>query len=512
MASTDAATGNRFRLALIGRLAARRRRGRPRRRPILARRESRDQLAQLGVAHLAPLGRHALEGAERALQLGFGERETERIDAARKARAARELAQHDLAADRVADQHRVEHLVGLAVLEHAVLMDARGVAKRIAADHGLVGRHPEARARGHLAGERVQRREPQAGHGAEPRAVHMQRGGDFLERRVAGALADPVDGALHLPRARGDRRQRVGGGEAEIVLAVEGDRGVLELGHARAHAADHRVHLIGRRAADGVGQVQRARAGREHGARQLGEELRVRARGVHGRELHVVGELARAAHHRRRHGDHLRARLAELVRELHVARVHEHVDARRARAAQRLAGGGHVLRHRARERAHAGVLHLEGDRPHGGRLLRRVHREARLDHVDAEGVEARGDLRLVVGAEADPGGLLAVAQRRVEDRDAPEGRAGWARAGVSRRSVRTFGIGSHGVLLVVAHARSAAGRSHASRKARKHEAPSGLRGGRGLRVALRALAHSRPAKEQAEGQQVPRGSLHREAE
>jgi hypothetical protein len=46
---------------------------------------------------------------------------------------------------------------------------------------------------------------------------------DLLERRVAGAFADAVEGALDLRGARADGRQRVRDRQAEVVVAVGGE-------------------------------------------------------------------------------------------------------------------------------------------------------------------------------------------------------------------------------------------------------------------------------------------------
>ena len=54
--------------------------------------------------------------------------------------AAGVLAQHDLRGF-LADRRRVDHFVGLAVGEHAVLVDAGLVRERVAADDGLVVLH-----------------------------------------------------------------------------------------------------------------------------------------------------------------------------------------------------------------------------------------------------------------------------------------------------------------------------------------------------------------------------------
>ena len=64
------------------------------------------------------------------------------------------------------------------------------------------------------------------------------------------------------------------------------------------------------------------------------------------------------------------------------------------------------------------VLGALGDLVDGGEVAVRGDREARLDDVDAHGVEQLGDLDLLLVGHRGAGALLAVAQRRVEYDDA----------------------------------------------------------------------------------------------
>src|SRR5918996_1672904 len=86
----------------------------------------------------------------------------------------------------------VHDLVGAALLEHAVLVDAGLVGERVATDHGLVRLHRVAgEPRDHAARARqLAGVEP----GVEPVLVpaRAQQHHDLLQRAVAGALADPV--------------------------------------------------------------------------------------------------------------------------------------------------------------------------------------------------------------------------------------------------------------------------------------------------------------------------------
>ena len=60
---------------------------------------------------------------------------------------------------------------------------------------------------------------------------------------------------------------------------------------------------------------------------------------------------------------------------------------------------------------------LGGDAAHGFGVGRRGNREPGLDDVHAKRIELTGQLQLLGRPEREPGRLLAVAQRRVEDAD-----------------------------------------------------------------------------------------------
>ena len=63
-------------------------------------------------------------------------------------------------------------------------------------------------------------------------AAGSQRHDDFFERAVAGPFADAVDGAFDLAGAVLDGGQAVGDGQAEVVVAVDADHGLVDVRHA----------------------------------------------------------------------------------------------------------------------------------------------------------------------------------------------------------------------------------------------------------------------------------------
>src|SRR5271169_4926570 len=68
------------------------------------------------------------------------ELDPEARDARCEPRAPRELTEHDLRSMRIADHGRIDPLEGLALLQHAVLMNSGRMAKCVSPDDGLVRR------------------------------------------------------------------------------------------------------------------------------------------------------------------------------------------------------------------------------------------------------------------------------------------------------------------------------------------------------------------------------------
>ena len=168
-------------------------------------------------------------------------------------------------------------------------------------------------------------------------------------------------------------------------------------------------------------------------AADLGEERRSERVASSAENSTSSAVLGRRAHARPHALEHLRGLELELAGHVQRARRDEDVDPRAARAGDRprrrpRCRPARCVRARRRSRRSlpaATALHaLE--------VARRRDREAGLDHVHAEPLELRRDLRLLVRLKRDAGRLLAVAKSGVEDRDP----AGWQRSSSSSRPVR----------------------------------------------------------------------------
>ena len=172
--------------------------------------------------------------------------------------------------------------------------------------------------------------------------AHFQRHHDLFERRVAGALADAVDGALDLARARLHRGQRIGDRQPEIVMAMRRQDGASR--RCAADGREHALDVVRQRVADGVGQVDGGGAGVDRRFGDLAQEIQIAARRILGRKLHVVAIGARVRHGGGDLLEALRARDAQLVFEMNVGGGEKHVNARPRRLRQRRPGAIDVRR------------------------------------------------------------------------------------------------------------------------------------------------------------------------
>ena len=338
-----------------------------------------------------------------------------------------QLADRQLAAR---EPHRLgrHDLVRQRVLDDAVLVDPALVGERVRPDDGLVRLDREA---GQVADEAAGRRDVLGRHAGgelgELRRPRPEGHDDLLERRVAGALAEAVDRDLDLARPGLDGGERVGRGEAEVVVAVDGDRRVPP--DEVDDAADEGPELGRDRVADGVGDVDRGGPGADDRLVDLEEELGVGPGGVLGRELDlgVAAELlAAVADPADGLGEGLLAGQLELVLEVDVGGRDEDVEVGALGDLDRLDRLLGVAVAAAGEGGDRDALGLLGDPVDGLPVARRGGREAGLDDVHLEADELAGDLELLGGGQAGAGRLLAVAEGGVEDAD---GAGGDERAG-----------------------------------------------------------------------------------
>ena len=296
-------------------------------------------------------------------------------------------------------------------------MDAGLVRECVRADDRLVGLHHESGDGGNQprGADDVFGIDP--GHEGQGVVAGAQRHHHLFQRRIAGPLAEPVDGAFDLSRARPDRGQRVGDGESQIVVTVGRKDRLVAVRHALEQHGDQRPELLRHRVADGVGNVDRRRPRLDRGLDTAAQEIMLGARAVLRRPLDVVGMVARVGHAVDDRPVHLFRLHLEL--EFHVQRAgrNEGVDARPPRRLQRFAGPVDIVPRRACQPAHHGFPDHGRDLADGFEIAIGGDGEPGLDHIHPHLLEQFGDAQLFVEIHGGAGRLLAVAQCGVEDDD-----------------------------------------------------------------------------------------------
>ena len=161
-----------------------------------------DDAAQIAVADDLAVLTERNDGAVDLVDFARGDVQAERVAAPLNRVPAGMPAEHQLLG-LLADVLRPHDLVRARVLQDAVLVNAGFVGERVASDDGLVGLHGlVGEPREQLARlEEPGRLDP--GLERQPILPHAHRHHDLFERRVAGPLADAVDGA---PRPGGRPR------------------------------------------------------------------------------------------------------------------------------------------------------------------------------------------------------------------------------------------------------------------------------------------------------------------
>ena len=133
---------------------------------------------------------------------------------------------------------------------------------------------------------------------------------------------------------------------------------LVDAAHVLAQVAEQLGEFIRHRVSHGVRNVHRGGAGFDDGFDHLREEIELGARGIFGRELHVLAEFARDLHALDRGADDFLLRHVELVLAMDGAGGEEHVDAMLRRGLQRPGGELDVAAVAAREAADDRALHL----------------------------------------------------------------------------------------------------------------------------------------------------------
>ena len=292
---------------------------------------------------------------------------------------------------------RIHDLVGLAHLEHAVLVDARTVGEGVLADDGLAALHVQsAHAADNARGFQNFPRVHVGVQLSEKVGARFQCHDHFFQRGIAGAFADAVDRAFHLSRPGLHGGQRVGHGQAEVVVAMHADDGVVDVADVVLQISDQRGVFLGHGEADRVGNVDRGRARSDDRFDNLREKFRLGARSVLRRELDILAmRLGQSCAVGGEAQDFL-MRFFQFVLAMDFRGGEENVDASAFPGRfDRGRGRFDVLGHTTGQSGNDRSFHIRGDALHRLEVALADHGKPRLNDIDIEPLELAGDLHFL---------------------------------------------------------------------------------------------------------------------
>ncbi len=208
----------------------------------------------------------------------------------------------------------------------------------------------------------------------------------------------------------------------EIVVAVHRERYRIDAAHVLAQVAEQLPEFVGHRVADRIRDVDGGRAGLDRRLDHLRQEVQLGTRGILGRELHVLAQLARDLHAFDCPPHDLLLRHVQLELPVDGAGGEEHVQSPARGGGEGAGREFDVLARAARETGNDGTLHLSRDRLDRLPVAAGCRWKPGLDDIDAQLAERTGDAQLFRLRHAAARGLLAVAQGGVEDQHSVSGR------------------------------------------------------------------------------------------
>ena len=215
--------------------------------------------------------------------------------------------------------------------------------------------------------------------------VHADGHDHFLHGRVTRAFAETVDRALDLRRSVFHAFHGKCGRHAQIVMAMDGDRHVLDAVHVVHEVFDAATELLGQRIARGVGNVHNRRTVVDGGLDHADEEIVVGTTRILGVELHVFDELLGVAHTMGRTLEAFLFGDAQLVLQMARAHADAGMDAGAFGVLERIRRRIDILLHRAGKRANRSLIARQlCDAANALEIARTRYREARFDNVHVE--------------------------------------------------------------------------------------------------------------------------------
>ena len=238
---------------------------------------------------------------------------------------------------------------------------------------------------------------------------------DLFHGSVSGPLAYSVDGHFHLSGTVHDTRKGIGGSHTEIIVAVGGDDGLVDIRHMVAEILYLRAVFAWKAISCRVGDVDDCSSGLNHSLNDTGKVLVFRPSGIFRIELHVFHIFFRILHCCDRPFEDILTVRIELVPDMVVGRADSRVDSLQPGEVQGIGRGIYILLDSPGQCANGGFRHYLRDFHDGFEITGTRNRETALDDIHLHGFKLLGQFYLLYRIQLTAGNLFAVPQCSVKD-------------------------------------------------------------------------------------------------
>jgi hypothetical protein len=197
---------------------------------------------------------------------------------------------------------------------------------------------------------------------------------------------------------------------------VGAERHARRARHPAQDGAEERADFVRRGVAHRIRKIDRRTPGRDHRFDDATEELEIAPRRILRRKLHIVGIAPGLPNRRNGRVEACLSRDPQLALQVEIGGRNERMDTPTLGGRQRAARAVDIDRMTPRQRGDHRTLDV-GRHPSDSFVIGlRRNRKPSLDHVRPQHRELPRHLHLFVGAQRKTWRLLAIAERRVEDR------------------------------------------------------------------------------------------------
>ncbi len=313
-----------------------------------------------------------------------------------------------------ADALGSDDFVGIFRLEHPILMDAGAVGESVGPDDRLVGLHRHVAELADQCAGAMNFVVADIGLHPEQVGAGFEDHRHLFQRAVARPLADAVDGALNLAGPHLHRADGVGHREPQIIVAVDRDDRLVDVGYPVEQGVDDAGELGRYRVAHGIRDIDGAGPRLDGGLHHAAEVIDGGAARILAGELHIIGVAQGVLDGADPHLQHILEALFQLALHMDGGGGDKGMDAKRLGDPQGFASGVDILGQGAGEGADPAVFDVAGDGLHRLKIAGRRDREAHLHDVDTEPFQCLGDLQLLLDCQTGRQGLLTITQGGVE--------------------------------------------------------------------------------------------------